>query len=1030
MLKQSRDDGSCRRCIRIVIADRQPIVLQGLISIFATQHDFEIVASCSDGTSFLAAVRNFAPDVALLSDSLPRLTVSEILAVAKTENLATRLVFFTDYENDNDLASAIAAGVCGAISRSENPGAVLGSLRMMAERVASPEQLPDQSPIGKESDSAKLEKLLGLLTQREREIVRLVSGGLSNKQIARQLNLSPGTVKVHLRNIFQKLAVNNRTVLATIALLQRSAGFGTLLLAALAFAVLDDAEASSKNDSFEDDDSTAWNADAGLEHSEFKLKKAIIQHTVDAGEKILVSPRGHAAEASQEASSAARAESFEAAQQTAPSILHRNDGLIGSSTPPSSIPPSLLAITNGQIASPMAQQQFPLLPSGSNPMKGLGGSGIFTMLTGAWIYALESTHASAHPLGSGEVLAGTSMVVTGDSAAKVATTAVHREFTSWANTINLAAFGTLAVLHLTSASHSVPPHTLAWMYNPASNETIVYVNSTDRSLNIGDAGLQEIHVQGFVSTADLASIFGSEATAVAAALEGIDATSVAKDADLLTTNTADASIQTGLNEGTDGAAGVWSMPADNGFRFHFERDRSGSDVSARQIGLSDDSAAAQQESDDAASASLHVSSIGLTGTKITSIFEENVTSKNETLNTNNSGLSTEHGKAPATAGPAFFEFAALGAVTGPTEPTAAPGNSAEHRNSQHASEAASETAAVTEPTEPVAAPGNSAEHRNSQHASEAASETAAATEPTEPAAAPGNSAEHRNSQHASEAAAETAAATAPTEPAAAPGNSAEHRNSQHASEAASETAAATEPTEPAAAPGNSAEHRNSQHASEAASETAAASEPTEPAAAPGNSAEHRNSQHASEAASETAAATAPTEPGAAPGNSAEHGNSQHASEAASETAAATAPIEPGAAVRPLDSGSASSMATANPIETNVDLSNGAGQGISQHVPHSAANNAPDATQPPAATSEAGSADQELVFRFDSQPTPSPLTAVVELTATNDPPVLLDPDVGFGAPLKVSPPALQEHAVGHDNNAQPHATAHSPHDLLI
>lgn len=322
----------------------------GLISLFATQQDFEIVASCNDGTSFLAAVRNFAPDVALLSDTLPRLTVAEILALVKTEKLATLLVFFTDYESDDELRLAIAAGACGAISKSENPGAVLGSLRMMAERVASPEQLHDRPLAGKESDSAKLEKMLGSLTQREREIVRLVSDGLSNKEIARQLGVSHGTVEVHLHNIFQKLAVNNRTVLATIALLQRSAGFGTLLLAAQAFAILDDAEGLSRNDSFEDG-STAWNADAGLEHAEFKLKKAIVPHTVDIGEKILVSPRSPAAEASQGASSAARAESFEAAQQSVPSILHRSDGPIGSSTPRSSLSPLLRAINNSQIKS-------------------------------------------------------------------------------------------------------------------------------------------------------------------------------------------------------------------------------------------------------------------------------------------------------------------------------------------------------------------------------------------------------------------------------------------------------------------------------------------------------------------------------------------------------------------------------------------------------------------------------------------------------------------------------------------------------
>lgn len=171
---------------------------------------------------------------------------------------------------------------------------------------------------------------------------------------------------------------------------------------------------------------------------------------------------------------------------------------------------------------------------------------------------------------------------------------------------------------MTSASQSVPPHTLAWTYDAARNETIVCVNSTYRSLDIGDAGLQEIHIHGFVSAADLGSIFGSQATAVAVASEGIDATSIANGADLLTTNIADAAIQTGANESADGAAGVWIMPADNGLRFQFGRDRSDSDVSAKQIGLSDDSVAAQQESDDAASVSVHVSSIGLVGTKMTS----------------------------------------------------------------------------------------------------------------------------------------------------------------------------------------------------------------------------------------------------------------------------------------------------------------------------------------------------------------------------------------------------------------------------
>ncbi|WP_369722082.1 response regulator [Bradyrhizobium sp. LLZ17] len=81
---------------RLVIVDQQPIVLQGLKSILGAQQDFDLVASCSDRTSCLEAIRNLTPDVALIADTLPDLTAAEILAIAKAENLPTRLVFFTE----------------------------------------------------------------------------------------------------------------------------------------------------------------------------------------------------------------------------------------------------------------------------------------------------------------------------------------------------------------------------------------------------------------------------------------------------------------------------------------------------------------------------------------------------------------------------------------------------------------------------------------------------------------------------------------------------------------------------------------------------------------------------------------------------------------------------------------------------------------------------------------------------------------------------------------------------------------------
>jgi len=1028
MFKASADQGTSTRCIRLVIADRQPIVLQGLISVFAAQHDFEIVASCNDGTSCLEAIRNFAPDVALVADTLPRLTVSEILGIAKAESLPTRLVFFTESESDGNLTAAIAAGACSAISKSANPDTMLRSLRLMTERIASPEQSQYLSPNGKEADGTKIEKMLGLLTHRERQIVRLVSDGMSNKEIARQLNVSHGTVKVHLHNIFQKLEINNRTVLATIALLQRQAGFGALALAALAFAIADDLKASDANDTFLGDDSTTYNADADHEHPEFKLKRAILRHIVDSGETVLLPQRGSPAEASQAASSKARVESLHAAEKTVTSILGRSYGPIGSSTPPLSISPLLQAINNSQIGSPMAQQQFPPLPFVSNPMKGSGGYGIFTMLAGALIYTLDNSHAAVQSPGSGETLVDTSTVVTRDGTTKVATIPGHREFTSWTDKINLAAFGALAFLHMTSASQSVPPHTLAWIYNPASNETIVYVNPTDRSLDVGDAGLLEIHLQGDVSVAE------SEPAAVAVALEGTDAALLVATADdwtVPTTDSVHASIEAEANESTLGAADVWSLPADDGLRFHFGRDRIGSNVSARLTSFGHDSAYATEASDSAASVSAHVSSIGLAHSNATVPAEQNLTfhANNGALSTG--PLSTGQGKAHATAGLDPFEFgmqsaaiAAPVAVAKIVDTAVAPGNSAGNGNSQHASESASAKAAATKLADPGVAPGNSAGHSNSQHASEPASATAA-TKLAETSVAPGNSAGHGNSQHASESASATAA-TELAEPGIAPGNSAGHSNSQHASEPASATAT-TELTETSVAPGNSAGHGNSQHASESASATAV-TEQAEPGVASGNSAGHSNSQHASEPATATGAPTELAEPDL-PGNGAGNGTAKHASN--SDAAKATTAVEmtePGVVPghsnsgQPSDSASASAMAAAEPIETSVAPGNSAGHGNSQHASQSATLDASEAGQSAEATFETGGAVQEPAFYFNNLAAPSIPVAAVELEAPNGSPVLLGPDVELAAILEVGPADSNSGQPSHSASASAMAAA--------
>jgi VCBS repeat-containing protein len=222
------------RRVRLVIADRRPIVLQGFASLFAAEFDFEVVASCLNGASCLEAVRNLTPDVVLVEDGFSDVTASEMLAAAKAENLPSRLVFYTATVARGDLAVAIAAGACNAISMRAKPETVLQSLRLVAPR-------PDRAPASKGQNGAFGDDVLAALTDEQRKVMRLVAYGMSNKEIARQLNIPPSTIKAHLDHIFQKLQINNRTELAPLVLSRLSGGIGAL--AALIFAALDDVHA-------------------------------------------------------------------------------------------------------------------------------------------------------------------------------------------------------------------------------------------------------------------------------------------------------------------------------------------------------------------------------------------------------------------------------------------------------------------------------------------------------------------------------------------------------------------------------------------------------------------------------------------------------------------------------------------------------------------------------------------------------------------------------------------------------------------
>ena len=204
------------RCTSVVIADRHPVVLQGLTNVLSAESGFKVVACCSDGTDCIEAIRSLVPDIAILDISLPGLTGLEILTIANFESLPTRLVFFTASVEDRELIVSAAAGAYGVILKDVAVEILVQSLREIAD---GQRLLPLPTVPREQGNVANRENVLTVLTERERQIMRLVSGGLSNKEIGRQLNITDGTIKQHLHHIYQKLEISNRTVLATLAML-------------------------------------------------------------------------------------------------------------------------------------------------------------------------------------------------------------------------------------------------------------------------------------------------------------------------------------------------------------------------------------------------------------------------------------------------------------------------------------------------------------------------------------------------------------------------------------------------------------------------------------------------------------------------------------------------------------------------------------------------------------------------------------------------------------------------------------------
>ncbi len=210
-----------QRVIRVAVADDQAVVRMGLRALLEREPGMECVGEAADGAGALALVRRTKPDVLLLDIRMPGMDGLAVLrAVAADAGLAgTRVVMVTTFAVDEYVFAALQAGAAGFVLKDGAPDELVNAVRVVAagEALLSPSITRKVIGLFGRHGAGPVEGL-DTLTPRERELVAWVATGLSNEEIARELVISPETVRTHVSRAMVKLRARDRAQLVVFAM--------------------------------------------------------------------------------------------------------------------------------------------------------------------------------------------------------------------------------------------------------------------------------------------------------------------------------------------------------------------------------------------------------------------------------------------------------------------------------------------------------------------------------------------------------------------------------------------------------------------------------------------------------------------------------------------------------------------------------------------------------------------------------------------------------------------------------------------
>jgi DNA-binding NarL/FixJ family response regulator len=215
------EDGPAEGGIRVVIADDQALVRAGFRSLLDAQPDIDVLGEASDGEQAVSLAASLAPDIVLMDIRMPGLDGLEATRrIGADERLGgVKVVILTTFGLDEYVFEAIRAGASGFLVKDTEPEELVHAVRVVAAGDALLSPTVTRRLIEEFATRAKEPQAVGLdaLTEREREVVALVGGGLSNEEIAERLVLSVATAKTHVSRAMGKLGARDRAQLVVMA---------------------------------------------------------------------------------------------------------------------------------------------------------------------------------------------------------------------------------------------------------------------------------------------------------------------------------------------------------------------------------------------------------------------------------------------------------------------------------------------------------------------------------------------------------------------------------------------------------------------------------------------------------------------------------------------------------------------------------------------------------------------------------------------------------------------------------------------